>query len=522
MEKTIKKSYGFVFVLAILLAFALKATPVVANSEGSLTIRKFDVSRYENLKESTGGEGDRDDIPADATQMADVEFKVEKLLVELGDAYIPTSTPVDPKFTARMQRTDSKGETKFNNLPIGYYLVTESTPDGYDTPGDGKFVVAVPTQEVDKNGVTTLNYDVVVYPKSQKVVVKKVLNSKREVIGVGDIVNWTVNYPMFDGLKKVDTDSSGKQTTQYGKNFFITDEMDTRLDYVDNSAKFKYFDATSRELSLKLSEGVDYNISYDATSHILTITFTDNIGTKKIADANVANIELTIDTAINESALATIEAMTNNARIKFDNHSGDPFEHVVFPPGTNPEDSRVPKVYLGTIDILKVDSKDEKITLAGATFALAKSEKQAKKGEFERTDIVTDSNGVASISAIGEGTYYLVETKAPEGYKLSSEPIKVTVANDSSMRITNITISNVKDKISPTVTPEPTTTTKPGETKKPDATKKPITTTTGGTMSPKGGAKTGDTTQILGIVILAAASLGLIGYLVKRKKKQAQ
>ena len=492
--------------------------PVEANSKGSLTIRKFDVNRYENLKESTGVEDDKHDLPAEATAMADIEFKVEKLLVEIGDTYIPTSTPVDPKFTARKQRTDGKGETKFDNLPIGYYLVTESIPEGYDAPEEGKFVVAIPTQVIDASEVTTLNYDVVVYPKNQKITVEKVLNSQRKVVGIGDIVNWTINYPMFDGLKKVETDSSGNQTTHYGKNFFITDEMDTRLDYVDKSARFKYFDATGRELRLNLSEGVDYNISYDATSHILTITFMDNTGTRKIADANVANIELTIDTAVNESAIATIEAMTNNARIKFDNHSGDPFEHVVFPPDTNPEDSRVPKVYLGTIDILKVDSKDEKITLAGATFALAKSEKQAKKGEFERTNIVTDVIGEASISAIGEGTYYLVETKAPDGYQLSSEPIKVTVANDGSMRITNITISNVKEKVTPSTTPSVT----PGPGT-PNPTSKPSVNTTPGTSPARGmSAKTGDVTQILGIAILAVASLGMIGYLVKRKKKQAQ
>ena len=498
MNRVIKKSYKVIFVLAILLASAFVSTPTKAANEGSITIRKFDVNRYENLKESTGVESDQNNLPADAIKMADVEFKVERLEVWSADEHISTATPVDSKFTARIQRTNSDGETIFTNLPSGYYLVTETIPEGYDAPDEGKFVVVIPMQVSNGAGGITTKYDVVVYPKGQKVMVKKVLNNDKKVVGIGDIVNWTVDYPMFDGLKKIETDPSGNQTTKYGKNFFITDEMDTRLDYVEGSAAMKYLDGSGTEVKLNLSQGVDYNISYDTKTHILKITFTDDVGTKKIADANIKNIVLDIATSVNESALSTIIPMVNNARIVFTNASGDPFEHEAFPPGTDPEDERVPKVYLGMINILKVDSKDDKVTLKGATFALAKSEKQAKNGEFERTDIVTDKKGQASISAIGAGTYYLVETKAPAGYKLLTKPIEVSVANDSSMRITNVTIDNERDPKEPTTTP---------------------TTPT----PPKGmSVKTGDTTKILGFILLAVASIGIAGYLVKRKKKQVQ
>ena len=511
-----------IIVLAILLATTFVSTPTKAANEGSLTIRKFDVDRYENLKESTGVESNQNNLPAEAMKMSDVEFKVERLEVWDAGEYISTATPVDSKFTARIQRTDSNGETIFNKLPSGYYLVTETIPKGYDAPDEGKFVVVIPTKVLNETGRLTTKYDVVVYPKNQKVMVKKVLNSDKKVVGIGDIVNWKINYPMFDGLKKVEIDPKGNATTKYGKNFFITDEMDTRLDYVEGSAAMKYLDGAGAEVKLNLSPGIDYNISYDTKTHVLKIAFTDDVGTKKIADANIKNIELDIATLVNESALNTVTPMVNNARISYTNASGDPFEHEVFPPGTDPEDERVPKVHLGTINILKVDSKDDKVTLKGATFALAKSAKQAKNGEFERTDIVTDKGGQASISAIGEGTYYLVETKAPAGYKQLTKPIEVTVANDSSMRITNITISNEKDPKEPTATPTITPKVTTPVTGKP--TTKPPGKTNKGIMLPKGrmSAKTGDTTKILGFILLGVASIGIAGYLIKRKKKQAQ
>ena len=513
MNKTLKISYGLIFVLAILLAFIFTGLPVAAASEGSLTIRKFDVNRYENLKDSTGQISDQTDLPADAIAMADVEFKVEKLLVEVGDKNVTTTNPVDTSFTARKEKTNTSGEAVFNDLPKGYYLVTETVPTGYDAPDEGKFVVAIPMQVVDENGITTLNYDVVVYPKNQKIQVEKVLNDTKKVVGIGDIVSWTIDYPLFAGLKKEEIDSSGNATIHYGKNFYITDEMDSRLDYVDGSVQMKYLNATGNDTGLTLSEGVDYHITYNPSTHILRIDFTDNIGTKKVVDAGVTNIEMTIKTAVNASALETIIPMYNNARISFTNVSGDPFEHEVFPPGTNPEDGRVPKVYLGSIEITKVDSEDESQVLKGATFTL-------KQGD-ETITVTTDDKGRATISAIGAGKYQLEEIQAPEGYKKITTPIEVEVVNDIDKRITKLTISNVKadettdPKVTPTATPVDD-----GKDGPKDGDK---SSTSGGASSsgksaPSSNAKTGDTAQLLGIALLAIASLGIIIVVFKKRR----
>ena len=490
MNKIFKISYGFIFVLAILLAFTLIKLPVAAASRGSITIKKFDVNRYANLKESTGNASDATNLPTEAKEMADVEFKLEKLSVAYEDREVDTKTPVDTSFTARSERTNNNGEAVFKDLPRGYYLVSETIPSGYSSPEDGKFVVAVPTLTINDQNQEVLNHDVVVYPKNSKIQVEKVLESAKEVVGVGDIVDWKVEYPVGRDIKGA-------------KNFFITDEMDSRLDYVDESAKLGFIDNTGKEVNLNLTLGVDYTTQYDASTHILTIAFTDGVGTEKIADAKIATIVLDISTKVNESAIDTTTPVTNNARIVFTNASGDPYEHEVFPPGADPEDSRVPKVYLGSIEILKVDSEDESKVLEGAVFSI-------KRGD-EVINVTTDKDGRATISAIGAGTYELEEVEAPAGYKKITTPIKVEVINDSAKRITNLKVSNVEDpEATPTpetsVTPTATPTTKPGD----------------GGIEKKGagtGAKTGDTTQILGFVLLAIASMGIITVVLRKRKK---
>ena len=167
-----KISYWFSLALGLLLVFVLQCTVVKAAETGTLTIRKFQVENYENLKQSTGQERDKDDIPADAKVIADVEFKVEKLFVDArnGDSSqeITPSTPIDTSFSAITKYTDNAGEAKFSNLEEGYYLVTETIPEEYSARGAGKFVVSIPIKSTDASGNTTVNYDVVVYPKNQK------------------------------------------------------------------------------------------------------------------------------------------------------------------------------------------------------------------------------------------------------------------------------------------------------------------------------------------------------------------
>jgi len=525
-----KKSYPIfawsMFITLLLLALMMPSMAAHAAIEGSLTVKRFRVEEYQNLQNSTGQSSDMTAVPTSAEILEGITFQLERLLVGNNDTHVNASTPVDSTFAAKRQVTDVSGETTFTNLPEGYYLVSEITQTG-EFAHTGKFVVRIPNVIKDANGNEVTNYDVVVYPKGQKIVIEKSVSSLKQVVGIGDIISWNVIYPMGPDLKREEV-INGVTMTSYGKNFHLTDEMDSRLDYVEGSVKFRYYDIDRNEIDLILTEGVDYHLPYDTIAHVLTINFTDNVGTRKVADANVAYIEMKLDTRVNVSAFDTVEVLWNNARIRFENASGDPYEHEVFLLGTNAEDNSVPKVYLGQIVVTKVDVGDKSKRLAGAIFYLADSKQNAENENFltreidtsgtrEEISITTDQNGQASIRAIGAGTYYLVETQAPTGYYKLTEPIEVTVSNDPRNNITNLEISNTQDGTLGTPSDQPN---EPGNQQ--GNNNAPGTGDGSGGKGVAGGVKTGDIVRMTGILLLVIASVGVVIVIVRKEKQEVE
>ncbi|WP_099329130.1 SpaA isopeptide-forming pilin-related protein [Clostridium paraputrificum] len=96
---------------------------------------------------------------------------------------------------------------------------------------------------------------------------------------------------------------------------------------------------------------------------------------------------------------------------------------------------------LGSISIEKVDSKDSEIKLKGAEFKVLNSD-----GE-EVGNIVTGEDGKGSLGNLPYGEYTLMETKAPDGYKLSLDLIVVEVNSETEVYKT-ITNTKILGKIS--------------------------------------------------------------------------
>ncbi|EPB8220907.1 SpaA isopeptide-forming pilin-related protein, partial [Clostridium perfringens] len=92
--------------------------------------------------------------------------------------------------------------------------------------------------------------------------------------------------------------------------------------------------------------------------------------------------------------------------------------------------------YTWGFGVKKVDSEDITKDLAGAEFSVRDANKNivGKYTYNESGNVVilqgngvTNENGVVTFTGLEEGDYFITEEKAPKGYSLLKEPVKVTI-----------------------------------------------------------------------------------------------
>lgn len=109
--------------------------------------------------------------------------------------------------------------------------------------------------------------------------------------------------------------------------------------------------------------------------------------------------------------------------------------------------NRDPKIKTG-ITLTKIDSATGK-KLKGAEFLLRNA--QNEPVDLGRK-LITDENGLIHIDSLPAGEYSLVESNAPEGYQLDSEPLTFTAAEDN--KLVELTKKNTVE-LTPKKIPEP-------------------------------------------------------------------
>ena len=479
---------------------------------------------YEYVKEQVGANGDAETAKVFAKDMLDWILDSENNVTATKTVDTTETSTVVPGLAYGYYLVYPKGATDTSTAP-GNQAYT-SAASLVNVIGDTSINMKSNYPTVDKKLVSTQT------PGNNSITVNGILNPSWESIHQGVLGEDDEN-DFEDGIAP-HGGTDEKKAGNFGIGDTVTYQLTSKVPDMTgyNSYTFKFTDTLSKGLDLKailsvkvgdteLKAGKTGDNTYlptymtnDNGTHTLTISFNEFYNNFKNRTGETITVVYTA--TLNKNAVIGMNPNTNKAVVEYSN---DPATN-----GTGKSEPSIVDVHTFDFTIYKYYLKDQnKTALANAEFELYKANEagdeadtsakinivdeengvyrqatadEAKVTGFTSAKIVSDDDGKVLVKGLDAGTYYLRETKAPDGYNKLLSDIKVVIEANYDTTTGKLT----KYTVTYTYNGKPITVTNTDKSTSPEV---PVENKTGAQL-PSTGSKGALMVTLAGIVLFGA------------------
>ena len=281
------------------------------------------------------------------------------------------------------------------------------------------------------------------YPGMDKVIVTDNKDVKEDTVAAGTDVTFKLKSNVPDDLTNyIIPDVKNPEVVENEVSTLANVPIEKRGKYeitIHDQMDKAFVDMTAPVVTLDRA-GDDNDVTLENTYYTYT-TATDDGCTFHIVIDLIALYENGIITD-NDITNATSITVTYTAKLNENAEAGNYKNSawVTYPEGTSEKPQVTVKTY--GITIFKYDSATN-AGLEGAVFELYDSNAEGAKPI--QTGITSGADGYVTINGLDEGTYYLKETQAPNGYVCSDTPLEIVIPeNANASNIVTVNFANTQ------------------------------------------------------------------------------